>query len=386
MFGIFNDNFPPVIDGVAMTAQNYARWLHKKGKKVCVITPYAPNAQHVIEKEPYSIYRYPSVPIPLRQPYRFGLPWLSVPLAYKLNNMPFHLLHAHCPFTSGKLALYIARKKHIPLVATFHSKYRQDFERAIFSHHLVDAVIRDIVSFYQQAYEVWIPQIAVEPVLREYGYKGKIEVVENGSDMALPIEEIALRKKSLRNTYGVEKHEMVFLFVGQHIWEKNIGFMLDALALIRNRPFRLYMIGTGYAEEKIKEKISLLGLYNKVIMLGPVLEREKLQDYYILADLFLFPSLYDNAPLVVREAAAMNTPSVLIKDSTAAEIIQDGYNGILSENDVHAYADTLNFWMNNKNKLEQMGKHAAHSIVRSWEDVVDEVIERYEDVIRRYNK
>lgn len=43
------------------------------------------------------------------------------------------------------------------------------------------------------------------------------------------------------------------------------------------------------------------------------MEREILKRYYVAADLFLFPSLYDNAPLVIREAAALGTPSVLIR-------------------------------------------------------------------------
>ena len=64
-------------------------------------------------------------------------------------------------FTSGLLAKHIARRQHIPLVATFHSKYRQDFERAVPSKFIIDREIRRIVRFYEHADEVWIPQAAV---------------------------------------------------------------------------------------------------------------------------------------------------------------------------------------------------------------------------------
>ena len=63
MYGIFNDNFPPILDGVGLTAQNYAYWLHEKGHDVSVITPYAPNSREVIEAAEYPIYRYTSIPI-----------------------------------------------------------------------------------------------------------------------------------------------------------------------------------------------------------------------------------------------------------------------------------------------------------------------------------
>ena len=72
MYGIFNDNFPPILDGVGMTAQNYAYWLHEKGYDVSVITPYAPNSREVIEAAEYPIYRYVSIPIPFRHPYRYA--------------------------------------------------------------------------------------------------------------------------------------------------------------------------------------------------------------------------------------------------------------------------------------------------------------------------
>ena len=68
MIGIFNDNFPPVLDGVGITAQNYAYWLREAGHDVSVITPYAPDMQEVIASAPYPIYRYISIPIPFRPP------------------------------------------------------------------------------------------------------------------------------------------------------------------------------------------------------------------------------------------------------------------------------------------------------------------------------
>ena len=188
MIGLFNDCFPPIMDGVSLTTQNYAYWLHKKAGNVCVVTPKTPAAK---DKEAYPVYRYSSVPIPMRKPYRLGFPRIDWPFHERINKLSFELVHAHCPFSSGSLALKIAKTQHIPLVATFHSKYRSDFERVIPCKALVDYLIRSIIRFYEMADEVWIPQAAVEETLREYGYKGKVEVVDNGSDFAgnIPVEQ-----------------------------------------------------------------------------------------------------------------------------------------------------------------------------------------------------
>jgi hypothetical protein len=39
-FGLFNDCFPPVVDGVSMTVRNYAHWLNKESTAY-VVTPSA---------------------------------------------------------------------------------------------------------------------------------------------------------------------------------------------------------------------------------------------------------------------------------------------------------------------------------------------------------
>ena len=106
--------------------------------------------------------------------------------------MQFDLVHAHCPFTSGRLARQVAKQQHIPFVATFHSKYRQDFEHNVRSKLIVDLMVKHIIHFFEQADEVWIPLPAVEETLREYGFKGRhVEGVENGNDFYASKTQIA---------------------------------------------------------------------------------------------------------------------------------------------------------------------------------------------------
>ena len=381
MIGLFNDCFPPIMDGVSLTTQNYAYWLNKKAGDVCVVTPTAPGAR---DDEAYPVYRYSSIPIPMRKPYRLGFPRIDWPFHARIHKLSFDLVHAHCPFSSGSLAMRIARSQHVPLVATFHSKYRTDFERAIPCKPLVNYLIRNIVEFYEGADEVWIPQAAVEETLREYGYKGKVEVVDNGNDFAdgSPVDEI---RKSARQMLGVADGEMMFLFVGQHIWEKNLSFLLDALGKIRKLPFRMFFVGSGYAAAEMKQKAEHLLLTEKVTFVGSITDRELLKKYYAAADLFLFPSLYDNAPLVVREAAALHTPSVMIEHSTAAEIITDSSNGFLTPATVDAYAGRIAELMKQPQLISSAGDVAAQTIARSWEDVAEEVYDRYTNLMKRKN-
>ncbi len=308
--GLFNDSFPPIMDGVALSVQSSAYSLYKKNQPVCVITPKSPN--YVIN-EPYPVYRYSSIPFISHQPYRIGIKEVDISFQNTIDKIPLSLVHAHCPFTSGQIALQIAKKRNIPFVATFHSKYRDDFERTFHNKSITKYLTNKIVDFYEKADEVWIPQAMIEDTIREYGYKGKLYVIENGNDFA-GISEIAKLRIEAREMFQIAPNENVFLFVGQHIWEKNTKMIIEALAKIKDTPFKMFFIGTGYAEDEMKQLITDFEITDKVKFVGIVLDRELLKRYYAAADLFLFPSIYDNAPLVVREASALQTPAVLVKD------------------------------------------------------------------------
>ena len=91
--GIFNDSFPPIMDGVALTAQNTAYWLYRMNQSVCVVTPKAPNYKM---DEPYPVFRYSSFPLLFHRPYRIGVPEIDMAFQNTLDRVPFGLVHAHC--------------------------------------------------------------------------------------------------------------------------------------------------------------------------------------------------------------------------------------------------------------------------------------------------
>ena len=167
MIGLFNECFPPVMDGVSLTVSNLARCFYQQGKDVAVVTPEMPGLDE--SQLPYSLFQYRSFPVPGRHPYRYGFPSLDFKFQKQVAALNFEILHAHCPFSSGDFALKTARRMGIPLVATFHSKYRDDFERVIPNKALVDYLVGKVVKFYESVDEVWVPQASVGETLREYG-------------------------------------------------------------------------------------------------------------------------------------------------------------------------------------------------------------------------
>jgi len=377
--GLFNESFPPVMDGVAVCVQNYAYWLQKKVGGVSVVTPGKLGANY--KQYPYEVLDYLSVPVPFRHPYVTGIAQMDPLLQAKLVRRHFKIVHAHSPFSAGLMGIQVAKQQKIPVVATFHSKFKDDFRKVIPSDMLVDQAIKIVMEFFDWADEVWVPQASVEEVIREYGFKGPVEVVDNGSDLVADYPDTYF--EDARKALGIQADEFVFLFVGQHIWQKNVRLVIDALEKINDLPFRMFFVGTGYAADEMKDLVREKGLSEKVTFTGMLTEREAVTRYYAAADLFLFPSLYDNAPLVVREAAALHTPAVMVKGSTAAEILRDGENGYLVPNELDAFAARLRSLYRDRAGVRRVGLEASRTIVRSWEDVVDEVLDRYNALIAR---
>jgi 1,2-diacylglycerol 3-alpha-glucosyltransferase len=380
--GLFNDGFVPVMDGVTLTVKNYAHWLNSSFGQAIVVTPWVPAYR---DSESFQVVRFFSIPTIIRPPYRLGIPDIDIKLQAFLKKQDFTLIHAHSPFGAGRIALKTAREKGVPIVATFHSKYRDDLARVVPWKSVVDDEIKRIVDFYYSVDHVWVPQESVAATLREYGYKGPYDVVENGIDLKPPASIDDLRARGGAEL-GLGAENRVGLYVGQHILEKNLEFLVRSLpAIIADIPgFRMVFVGQGYAKEKLKALAADLGIADKVIFHGVIYDRELLKCIYARGDLFLFPSLYDNAPLVVREAAAFRTPAVLIRGATAAEVIRDGENGFLSDDDLGAYSARVIAVLRDREVLLKAAYGAQLTLCRSWEDVVREASERYLAILSRW--
>jgi glycosyltransferase involved in cell wall biosynthesis len=218
------------------------------------------------------------------------------------------------------------------------------------------------------------------------GYEGDYVVMPNGCD--LPKVAISENDRmSIRRKHNIPNDVPILLFVGRLMWYKNIRMILDACKLLKNDglDFRMIMLGIGPDEGAIKKYTRRLMLDDRVIFTGQIKSRQDIQIYYGAADLLVFPSTFDTNGLVVREAAASQTPSVLVEGSCAAEGIIDGKTGFLCLETPHSLARKINDVIGNKGLLETVGFNAQNDIYISWDDSVKNAFERYQIVIDKFN-
>ena len=123
-------------------------------------------------------------------------------------------------------------------------------------------------------------------------------------------------------------------------------------------------------------------------MTGHLQNFEVLDCIYYIADLFLFPSTYDNAPMVLREAAAQYTPGLVAAGSCTAEVIQDGVNGLLAKDDDNDICNKIeSFFKLSEEERKKMGECAYNTIPIPWDGpLMDTILDRYQNLIDRYKK
>lgn len=377
---LLNDSFPPLIDGVANTVKNYADQLPVIGRKTIVVTPSYPEADD--GKFPYPVVRYPSICTPIFEGYPAGIPF-SPEVAGRVKNKNVRLLHSHCPIMSTFMARQLRQIIDAPIVFTYHTKFDIDIAHITGNRALQHACKKAIVANITACDEVWAVSQGAGENLRSLGYEGDYIVMPNGVDMPLgqsSEKQIANATKGFDLPAGMP----VYLFVGRMMWYKGIRIILDALAKLKvqGKAFRMVFIGKGDDYEQIVSYAREISISDRCLFVGTIHDREQLRAWYSRADLFLFPSTYDTNGLVVREAAACNVASVLVKGSCAAEGITDGRNGFLIEETADSMAECLSSLT--AEKMAAAGENAAKEIYLSWQSAVAMAAERYDIVIDRY--
>jgi glycosyltransferase involved in cell wall biosynthesis len=86
----------------------------------------------------------------------------------------------------------------------------------------------------------------------------------------------------------------------------------------------------------------------------------------------------------MREAAAFDVPSIIVRNTSSAEGIMDYVNGFLINNSATSLAEKIVEVKDNPGAIKRAGEGARKTIYRHWESIVDEVNIKYEEIINQH--
>src|ERR1700689_705108 len=261
----------------------------------------------------------------------------------RLESQQFDLVHVQTPFLAHYAGVRFARRKGIPLIATYHTFFEE------YLHHYVPMLPRPLGralarrftrSQCAQLAAIVAPSEPMRALLVEYGVTTRIEVIPTGlpADRYLPGDGARFRA-----TFGIPTDRPLLLYVGRVAHEKNIEFLLHAfVALRRTRQDAMLVIaGEGPAREHLQSLVAQLGIRPDVHFIG-YLDRERgLADCYAAADVFVFASRTETKGLVLLEALAQGRPVVSTVHLGTASILQAGCGARVAPEKPDAFAQAI---------------------------------------------
>ncbi|KPP98718.1 glycosyltransferase [Marinobacter sp. HL-58] len=323
---MFTNNYLPFIGGVPISIARLRKGLEALGDIVLIISPRyrdQPGGEtHVI--------RVPSLlAMGERREFRLANIFLAR-IRKQVRAFRPDIIHLHHPFWLGWLGLFIARRLKVPAVYTYHTRLEHyahfvplpgNLFRNLISHELVK-------RFANRCDGVIVPTYSTEEYLRMIGVRSPVFVQPTGIEyrQLQEVDEKDVRK--LRESLDIGD-EIVFISVSRLSNEKNIDFMIDAIAELRRRserPFRFLMIGDGHQRERLQQRIDELELQDCFTLVGSI-PPDDMAIWYHLGDAFLFASKSETQGMVILEAMAAGLPVVAVRSSGIDDVVRHGFNG-----------------------------------------------------------
>lgn len=353
---MYTNVYRPTTNGVVTSVDFFRRGLNEIGHDVFL---FAPGAGECEDIEPY-IFRYLALKIPGRN-YPLAVP-VSRFADRLLPRLKPHVLHANHPALLGSVAAQKSKELNVPLVFTYHTRYREYAHYASFipKELTQDFLLIWLANFMKDCHQIVVPSQSIKDLLREeHGVEEGVEVVSTGVD---PTPFLACNREDSRARLGLKGD--ILVSSGRLAKEKNFPLLLEAFALIApKRPeASLYILGDGDDREALRKLSVDLNIADRVFFPGLVPSAE-IPLYLTAADLFFFASVTETQGLVTLEAMAAGLPVVAVNATGTADLVEHGKNGLLTSATPEALAEAaLSLLENPEMRREFSVKAQARSL------------------------
>jgi glycosyltransferase involved in cell wall biosynthesis len=331
-----SDVYFPRINGVSTSIQTFRSELARFGHATTLVAPAYP-APH--RDDPHTL-RIPSRAV-LLDPEDRAMHWRMLRGAHrKLEHIRFDLVHVHTPFLANYAGIRFARRWGVPVVATYHTL----FEEYLF-HYVpfvprgaMRAAARRISRTQCDAFDaVVVPSTAMRETLQRYGVRSRVEIVPTG----IPLPDFCGGDGArFRARHEIEPARPLLVYVGRVAFEKNIDFLLRALAIVRREVPNVLLVvcGEGPASAQLGRMAGELGLGEAVRFVGYLDRATDLRDCYRAADAMVFASRTETQGLVLLEALALGVPVVSTAVMGTRDIVAPGRGVLVADDDEAHFA------------------------------------------------
>jgi 1,2-diacylglycerol 3-alpha-glucosyltransferase len=372
---MFTDSYLPARDGVVNSILLTKRQLELLGHEVIVFAPEPWDGNRetgVYYFRAVNFKKYPGYSIPMFPTNKCEI----------LRELDVDVIHTHGLLFMGVRSMFAARTLGKPVVVSFHTmvtdaaKYYARIPIPDWmTTRLFWIYLRDLL---ERADAVVAPTLAIKNELLTYAPDmNRIDVIPTGVDCARFCPEND--GSAIRHRYGLDG-EKVLLHVGRIAWEKNLDLVIDGFgSLVKDDPMvRLLIVGDGPAKAHYMELVRKKGLESKVTFTGFVSD-DDLPFVYAACDASVIASKFETQGLVGLEANATGKPVAGINYRAVKEMIHNGENGYLFEDDPLSCAKAMRLALDNSEEIRM--KARRYALGYSAEFSVQKLVDLYGDAI-----
>ena len=209
----------------------------------------------------------------------------------------------------------------------------------------------------------------------------KIKVITLASDeIYKPINNKQEMKEEIYKKYRI--NSSFILYVGTVEKRKNVSVLIKAFYKLKTMKIthKLIIIGKkGWKYNDIFKTIEILNLQKDVILTGYV-PKEDLFKFYNLADVFVYPSLYEGFGLPPLEAMACGCPVITSNTSSLPEVVGDA-GMMVNPYDVEGLAKAIFEVITDESLRKELSKKSLERAkLFSWRKTAEKTWKVYEEV------
>lgn len=397
----FSIEFPPrIFGGLGVYVDEISREMVSLGERISVFTLGDSKLERHQEMNGVEVFR--EVPVPIRDGLEIflspetlswgeGLYFLldlfslnQLAAARLMENGPFDLCVAHDWL--GLLGAMAVKREGIPVIFHVHGLEVGRSENPnpqLVALEKKGAEVADLIITVSEAMKQELVSLGVR--------SEKIRVCYHGVDAAFfnPHQADPKRLTALRKRYGYAEDDVIVLFMGRLESVKGIVQLFSAIpdVLAKHPNLKLLVVGKGSLESWALSEAKRLGC---ITLVTDFLDAEDKMHHYALADLCVFPSIYEPFGIVALEAAAMGKASVVGAAGTSglAEIVKNPADsrptGVhINARDSQDIAWGINLALEDLDRLKSWGKNARARVIEefTWKKAAERTLAIYKEVV-----
>jgi 1,4-alpha-glucan branching enzyme len=283
------------------------------------------------------------------------------------------VIHAH-DWLVGPCATALQEEFGLPLVVTIHST-EWGRRRGLFTelHHQIHNLEKDLAL--KADLVICCSRYMKEEIIKALSVpEQKVEILPNGVNL----EDLQQYRVPEENYMSAGKK--IIFFVGRLVYEKGVHLLIEAASLVvKHFPEVCFIVaGTGPQKTFLQKMVIAAGLQDKVFFAG-FIDDELRNYYYRMAEVAVFPSLYEPFGIVALEAMAAGAPVIVADSGGLGEIIGCGEGLKFPPGNSRALAGCILKLLQNerlKEKFRERGKEKAREDYR-WSAVARRTAEIY---------